>query len=121
MVLIAAIALGIGAASFASVSGTRFGDVDGARSLSLSKCRTHILSERGRNIASKDIAESPTRSGTPRRKTTSQQDNKTIRQLKINSQSYAVPEPVEGKIRRFDKLSDQSTKSQKSRAKSISS
>ena len=34
-------ALGIGAASFASVSGTSFGD--GTRSLSLSKCRSHIL------------------------------------------------------------------------------
>ena len=49
-------ALGIGAASFASGSGTRFGiwelgigDGNGARSLSLSKCRAHILSERGKN------------------------------------------------------------------------
>jgi hypothetical protein len=33
--------------------------------------------ERDGNMASKDIAESPTRSGTPKRKTTSQQDNKT--------------------------------------------
>ena len=39
-------ALGIGAASFASVLGTRIGDGNGARSLSLSKCRAHILSER---------------------------------------------------------------------------
>ena len=48
-------ALGIGAASFASVFGTMgFGNGNlGA----------------GRNVASKDIAESPTRSGTPKRKT----------------------------------------------------
>ena len=32
----------------------------GTRSLSLSKCRVHILNERDGNDASKDIAESPT-------------------------------------------------------------
>ena len=44
-------ALGIGAASFASGSGSSFGsrDGNGARSLSLSKCRAHNLSERGKN------------------------------------------------------------------------
>ena len=63
LVLIAANALGIGAASFASVSGFGYGKRDlgtGTRSLSLSKCRVHILRERDGNIASKDIAESPT-------------------------------------------------------------
>ena len=43
------------------------GDGNGARSLSLSKCQAHILSERGKQKASKDIAESPTAiAGTPR-------------------------------------------------------
>ena len=61
LVLVATNALGIGAASFASgyrgrVSGT------GTRSLSLSKCRGRILGKRDGNMASKDIAESPTAS-----------------------------------------------------------
>ena len=55
---------------------------------------------------------------TPKSKITRLQVNKTIRQLIIDSQSYAVSEPVEGKIRRFDKLSDQSAKSQKPKANS---
>ena len=45
----------------------RFGNGNGARSLSLSKCQAHILSERGKQKASKDIAESPTAiAGTPK-------------------------------------------------------
>ena len=52
LLLIAANALGIGAASFASESGTSFGDGDGNWE--------RDLKERDGNMASKDIAESPT-------------------------------------------------------------
>ena len=55
-------------------------------------------------------------------KTTRQQDNKTTSEVtetprrqvtksKAKVQSSAVPEPVEGKVRRFDKLSDRNTQS----------
>ena len=57
--LVAANALGIGAASFASKSGTSFGDGD--------EIFWTGFWERDENLASKDIAESPTAiAGTPR-------------------------------------------------------
>ena len=58
MELVAANALGIGAASFASVSGTSFGDGDEVTEPV--EVPVHILSKRDENEASKDIAESPT-------------------------------------------------------------
>ena len=57
------LALGIGAASFASVSGTSFGDGDEVTEL----VEVPKSCVRDENLASKDIAESPTRSGTPRK------------------------------------------------------
>ena len=57
------VALGIGAASFASVSGTSFGDGDEVTEL----VEVPKFCVRDENLASKDIAESPTRSGTPKR------------------------------------------------------
>ena len=56
--IVAANALGIGAASFASESGTGFGDGKWVWGTGFGK--------RDGIEASKDIAESPTRSGTPR-------------------------------------------------------
>ena len=56
LVLIAANALGIGAASFASVSGTSFGDGDEVTEL----VEVPKSCVRDENLASKDIAESPT-------------------------------------------------------------
>ena len=57
------VALGIGAASFASVSGTSFGDGNEVTEL----VEVPKSCVRDENLASKDIAESPTRSGTPRK------------------------------------------------------
>ena len=51
-------ALGIGAASFASKSGTRFGDGDEVTELV--EVPKSNFGERDGNMASKDIAESPT-------------------------------------------------------------
>ena len=64
MVLIAANALGIGAASFASNSGTKFGDGDEVTEL----VEVPKSCVRDGSLASKDIAESPTAiAGTPRK------------------------------------------------------
>ena len=68
-------ALGIGAASFASVSGTSFGD--GNEVTEPVEVPVHILSKRDENGASKDIAESPT--ALPERPKERPQVNKTIR------------------------------------------
>ena len=65
-------ALGIGAASFASESGTGFGD--GNEVSELVEVPKSNFGERDGNIASKDIAESPTAS--PERP---KKDNKSIR------------------------------------------
>ena len=65
--IVAANALGIGAASFASESGTGFGDWDEVTELV--EVPRSYFGERDGNIASKDIAESPTAiAGTPKRK-----------------------------------------------------
>ena len=63
--LVAHIALGIEAASFVSESGTGFGDGDEVTELV--EVPRSYFGERDGNIASKDIAESPTAiAGTPR-------------------------------------------------------
>ena len=67
-------ALGIGAASFASVSGTSFGD--GNEVTEPVEVPVHILSKRDENEASKDIAESPT--ALPERPKERLQEHKTI-------------------------------------------
>ena len=70
--IVAANALGIGAASFASESGTGFGD--GNEVTELVEVPRSNFGERDGNIASKDIAESPTAS--PERP---EKDNKSTR------------------------------------------
>ena len=70
--IVAANALGIGAASFASESGTGFGD--GNEVTELVEVPRSNFGERDGNIASKDIAESPTAS--PERP---KKDNKSTR------------------------------------------
>ena len=70
--IVAANALGIGAASFASESGTGFGD--GNEVTELVEVPKSNFGERDGNIASKDIAESPTAS--PERP---EKDNKSTR------------------------------------------
>ena len=67
MEFVAADALGIGAASFWSDSGTGFGD--GNEVTELVEVPRSYFGERDGNIASKDIAESPTAiAGTPRKR-----------------------------------------------------
>ena len=87
MEFVAADALGIGAASFASDSGTGFGD--GNEVTELVEVPRSNFGERDGNIASKDIAESPTAiAGTPKER----------QQSTVNSQQAlcTVPEHVEG-------------------------
>ena len=85
--IVAANALGIGAASFASVSGTGFGN--GNEVTELVEVPRSYFGERDGNIASKDIAESPTASPErPEKKDNSQQT--TDNRLGVQNSEFKV-------------------------------